>query len=77
MVDSRQKRIDKEVGRRKALEERFADRERALDQINTLSAEVGAIKTRNAADAQAAEGTLQAKLHSGETAAPSSNVGWR
>jgi len=60
------KRIDKEVGRRKALEERFADRERALlDQINTLSAEVGAIKTRNAAaDAQAAEGTLQAKLHS-------------
>ena len=60
------KRIDKEVGRRKALEERFADRERALlDQINTLSAEVGAFKTRNAAaDAQAAEGTLQAKLHS-------------
>lgn len=60
------KRIDKEVGRRKALEERFADRERALlDQINTLSAEVVAIKTRNAAaDAQAAEGALQAKLHS-------------
>ena len=56
------KRIDKEIGRRKAAEERNA----ALEaRLSALSADVERVKQRNAvADAQAAEGTLQSKLAS-------------
>lgn len=56
------KRIDKEVARRKAAEERET---RLSAQLAALHADISAMKVRNAAaDAQAAEGTLQAKLQS-------------
>lgn len=54
------KRIDKEVYRRKAAEEREA---RLSAELAVLRADIEHVKSRNAAaDAQAAEGTLQGKL---------------
>jgi predicted DNA-binding protein (UPF0251 family) len=54
------KRIDKEVFRRKSAEER---ENRLKAELDALRADVEAVKSRNAAaDAQAAEGTLQGKL---------------
>lgn len=63
------KRIDKEVGKRKTAEEKYAESERLnaelRQRLETLTADVEQVKKRNAtADAQAAEGTLQSKLAS-------------
>ena len=57
-----QKRIGREVYRRKQAEENVG---RLSTAVESLRAELEQIKSRNAAaDAQAAEGTLQGKLHS-------------
>lgn len=56
------KRIDKEVYRRKAAEER---EQRISAELAALRADIDQVKSRNAAaDAQAAEGTLQDKIKS-------------